>query len=80
MTLRCHVRLSEIARLLWSRLQLKKEFPMPQTSPWHSVKENRHHNNTSCTEGNNIEKENRRPGTDGKPLCEHCDRLNKQGK
>lgn len=42
-----------------------------QTSPWHSIKENRHHDNTSCTEGNNIDKENRRAGTGGKPLCEH---------
>jgi len=51
-----------------------------QTSPWHSIKENRHHNNTKCTEGNNIEKENRRSGTGNKPLCEHCARLNGQGK
>jgi hypothetical protein len=46
-----------------------------KTNPWHSIKDNRHHDNTSCTEGNNIEKENVRQGTGGKPLCDHCKRL-----
>jgi hypothetical protein len=53
---------------------------MPQTSPWHSIKQKVHHNNTSCTEGNNIEPENRRNGTGGKPLCDHCADLNRRGK
>lgn len=53
---------------------------MPKTTPWHSVKTNVHHNNTKCTEGNNIEKVNLRSGTGGKPLCEHCERLNREGK
>ncbi len=44
-------------------------------SPWHSIKQSVHHNNTDCTEGNNIERENRREGTGGKPLCDHCQRL-----
>ena len=48
---------------------------MAVTSPWHSVKEPVHHNNTGCTEGNNIEPENRRPGTGNKPLCKHCAKL-----
>jgi hypothetical protein len=34
-----------------------------------------YHDNTSCTEGNNIEPENRVPGTGGRPRCDHCDRL-----
>jgi hypothetical protein len=50
-----------------------------RTSPWHSIKQNRHHNNTRCTEGNNIEPQYRREGTGGKPLCTHCHRLNQQG-
>ncbi len=29
-------------------------------SPWHSIKQNVCHDNTSCTEGNNIERENLR--------------------
>ena len=41
------------------------------TSPWHSIKQFVHHNNT----GNNIEHENRRSGTGGKPLCSECARL-----
>lgn len=53
---------------------------MPQKSPWHSIKEQVHHNNTACTEGNNIEKENRREGTGNKRLCERCAELNRQGK
>lgn len=51
---------------------------MAQTSPWHSIKQSVHHNNTKCTEGNNIERENVRPGTGGKPLCHHCASLNQQ--
>jgi hypothetical protein len=45
---------------------------MAKTDPFHSDKRNVHHNNTNCTEGNNIEKENRRSGTGGKPLCKNC--------
>ncbi|WGY04002.1 hypothetical protein QI633_09575 [Nocardioides sp. QY071] len=46
-----------------------------RTSPWHSILSNVHHDNTSCNTGNNIEAENRRAGTGGKPLCAECDRL-----
>jgi hypothetical protein len=46
-----------------------------RTNPWHSIKQHVHHNNTSCTTGNNIERENRRSGTGGKPLCQECGRL-----
>ncbi len=45
---------------------------MAVTSPWHSVKANVHHNNTACNTGNNIERENLRSGTGGKPLCKEC--------
>jgi hypothetical protein len=50
--------------------------------PWHSIKPfvMVHHNNTRCTEGDNIEPYNRRSGTGGKPLCSHCKRLNAEGK
>jgi hypothetical protein len=44
---------------------------------WHSAKEPVFHNNMSCTESNNIETENLRAGSDGRRLCERCDRLNK---
>jgi hypothetical protein len=49
---------------------------MAKTAPFHSIKQSVHHNNTSCTEGNNIERENLRQGTGGKPLCKHCASLN----
>ena len=55
---------------------------MPTASPWHSVKETDrkvYHNNTKCTEGNNIETQYRRSGTANRPICEHCKRLNDQG-
>lgn len=56
---------------------------MPTTYPWHSIRPDdrkKHHNNTRCTEGNNIESYYRRTGTGGLPLCEHCARLNAEGK
>jgi hypothetical protein len=43
-----------------------------KVAPFHSIKQHVHHNNNSCTEGNNIERENWRAGTGGKPLCERC--------
>jgi transposase-like protein len=54
-----------------------------QTSPWHSVKPNAprvYHDNTECNTGNNIERENRRSGTDGRPKCQECDRLDRAGR
>lgn len=53
-----------------------------KTSPWHSIRpgENRHHDNTACTEGNNIEAYYRRSGTGGYPLCAHCTKLDREGK
>jgi hypothetical protein len=58
----------------------RKAVPMPKAAPWHSIKQPVHHNNTACTEGNNIERENYREGTGGKPLCQRCAELNKQGR
>ena len=52
---------------------------MPRVSPCHSVKEPVYHNNSKCTERNNIEPENRREGDGGKRLCDHCKRLNAAG-
>ena len=46
-----------------------------KVSPWHSIKHYVHHNNTNCTAGAHIEKENRRAGTGGKPLCRECAHL-----
>jgi hypothetical protein len=50
--------------------------------PFHSkrVGTTAHHDNSQCTEGNNIESYNRVHGTGGLPLCQHCRDLNKAGK
>lgn len=53
---------------------------MPKVAPFHSVKQNVYHNNSKCTEGNNIEKQYLQSGTGGKPLCKHCSSLNDQGR
>jgi len=49
-----------------------------KVDPFHSIAPNDpkvHHDNSSCTEGNNIEPQNKRSGTGGYPLCAHCQRL-----
>lgn len=50
---------------------------MAKVNPFHSSKPGTkvHHNNTSCTEGNNIEAANKKAGTGGLPLCDHCAKL-----
>ncbi len=47
-------------------------------STWHSIKQPVHHNDTDCNTGNNIERENIRSGTGGKPLCKECADLPKR--
>jgi|SRR5579864_149704 len=53
-----------------------------KTYPWHSTRpgETVHHDNTSCTEGNNIETYYLQSGTGGRPLCKHCARLDATGR
>jgi hypothetical protein len=54
---------------------------MPKTDPIYSKKQkNVYHNNSKCTERNNIEKENIAHGTGRLPLCKRCKELNDQGK
>jgi hypothetical protein len=46
-----------------------------KASPWHSKLSSAHrvyHDETRCTEGNNIEPINRVSGTGGRPKCHHC--------
>ncbi len=40
--------------------------------PYHSPKGKVHHTNPKCTEGNNIERGNKRPGKGGKRKCKNC--------
>ena len=55
---------------------------MPKVSPFHSKRPGTevHHDNSKCTEGNNIESYNKKPGTGGHPLCKRCKELNAEGK
>lgn len=53
---------------------------MPKAPAVHSIKRDVHHDNSACTERNNIEVENLRQGTGGKPLCDRCSKLNREGK
>jgi len=56
---------------------------MSRVSSFHSKKETDrkvYHDNNKCTEGNNIEKKYLASGTDGRPLCDHCKRLDAEGK
>lgn len=55
----------------------RAEVIMPQVAPFHSKLAGTrvYHDNSSCTEGNNIETYNRAPGTGGHAKCEHCKRL-----
>jgi hypothetical protein len=54
---------------------------MAKVAPFHSVKPNdpkKYRDDDACTEGDNIQKENRRQGTSGYPKCDHCERLGKK--
>jgi hypothetical protein len=56
--------------------------PMPKVPAFHSKKAGItvHHDNSACTEGDNIESYYLESGTGGKPLCAHCSRLDSEGK
>ena len=53
---------------------------MSKRAPWHAEDSDVYHNNDQCTEGNNIEEENRRNGKGKRDLCKHCKRFNKLDK
>jgi hypothetical protein len=57
---------------------LRKEITMSKTNPWHSTRPDDrkvHHDESRCTEGNNIEHRYRASGTGGYPKCDHCRRI-----
>ena len=41
---------------------------------------NVYHDNSECKDGKRIKPEHRRDGTDGRPRCEECDRLEREGR
>ena len=56
-------------------------------SPWFSIETTAssgktavHHHNTSCKAGKLIEKNHHRYGTDNRPLCPQCARLDSVGR
>lgn len=56
---------------------------MPRVMPFHSAKPSTpqvYHDNSLCTEGNNIEVYYLRYGTGSRPRCMHCTRLAQQGR
>lgn len=52
--------------------QSTQEKQMATVSAFHSIKGAVHHVCSRCTLGNNIERENKRSGTGGKPRCDQC--------
>jgi hypothetical protein len=56
-------------------------------SPWFSIEDTQseketavHHHNTNCKAGKSVEKNHRRYGTDNRPLCKVCARLDAAGR
>lgn len=45
---------------------------MAKKKAWHAKDSNVYHNNSKCTEGNNIERRNLRQGTGGRRRCKNC--------
>jgi hypothetical protein len=54
---------------------------MPKHTPWYSTRPpaTKHHDNTRCIEGNNIENRDLAHGTGKLPLCNRCAALNSAG-
>ena len=51
---------------------------MPLTDPYHTIEPEVHpvyHNKSNCPDGERIKPENRRDGTDGRPLCQECPKV-----
>jgi hypothetical protein len=58
-----------------------------KTNPWYSTEPKQrvdeiqvHHDNTSCIDGDSIHKNHHRYGTDNRPLCKQCSRLDAAGR
>ena len=62
------------------------QLPPMKTSPWFSTEVEEkpansvHHDTTSCMEGDSIGKNFHRYGTDNRPLCKQCARLDEAGR
>jgi hypothetical protein len=67
--------------LAWQRYStLLEGAHVTKVAPFHSVKENHHHDNNRCGPGSEIPPQNKVSGTGGKPLCKDCKKLDDDGK
>jgi hypothetical protein len=57
------------------RKQLNTQSAMK--AAWHSIHSDVYHNNTGCNTGYNIDPNDLRQGTGGKPLCQECNSRNR---
>jgi len=54
---------------------------MPTIAPFHRNREGeKYHDNSKCGPGSEIPQKDRVSGKGGKPHCEHCEKLNAEGK
>jgi hypothetical protein len=54
---------------------------MAKVAPFHSTKvKDVYHDCSNCTEGNNIESQYKKAGTDNRPRCKQCQELDSKGK
>ncbi len=60
---------------------------MPKIPPFHTTSleytphhRNVHHDNALCKDGERIALKHRRPGAEGRPLCDECKRLDREGR
>jgi hypothetical protein len=63
-----------VRRLIWPHPS--KEAAKLRCVTFHSIKEERFHNNWLCSAGGEVPTRHIMQGTGGKPLCENCARLN----
>ena len=54
---------------------IKNEENTMKVAPWHAEGSAVYHDNSRCTEGNNIEARNKKAGTGGKRKCSRCKEL-----
>ena len=70
-----------------ARIAINEEGAMPKIPPFHTTSleytphhRNVHHDNALCKDGQRIELKHRRPGKEGRPLCDECKRLDREGR
>jgi len=74
-------------RLGFRSTYTREKGAMPKIPPFHTTSfeyppehRNVHHDNALCKDGKRIELRHRRPGAEGRPLCDECKRLDREGR